>query len=56
MEIKEEEKEVCFLWVDWEKRVISFNEKDGFEKLEYPTHKQMFEFAVEKGYAGFGIQ
>ncbi len=53
----EKEAETVYpIWVDWEKRVISFKEAAGFEKLEYPTYKEMFDFAVDKGYAGFGIQ
>ncbi len=56
MEKEKEEADTYPIWVDWEKRVISFQEAPGFEKLEYPTHRQMFEFAIEKGYAGFGIQ
>ncbi len=56
MEIEKEEADVYPIWVDWEKRVISFREVADYEKLEYPTHKEMFDFAVEKGFAGFGIQ
>lgn len=55
METEEEEK-VHSIWVDWEKRVISFQKAEGFEELQYPTHEEMFSFAVEKGFAGFGIQ
>ena len=53
---KEKEDDVYPVWVDWENRVISFHEADGFEKLEYPTHGEMLAFAVEKGSSGFGIQ
>lgn len=52
----EEEKRNHSIWVDWEKRIISFREAEGFEELKYPSHKEMFEFAIEKGFAGFGIQ
>ena len=44
------------IWVNWETKVISFQEAPGFEKLEYPTKKEMFAFAIEKGFSGFGIQ
>jgi hypothetical protein len=55
MEDKEEEM-VFSIWVSWESRVISFTEADGFEELNFPTHEKKFEFAIEKGYEGFGIQ
>lgn len=44
------------VWVNWEQRVISFTEENGFEELQYPTHDEMFRFVVEKGNQGFGIQ
>ena len=47
---------VYSIWVDWENRVISFQKAEGFEKLEYPTHDEMFAFAIEKGSGGFAIQ
>ena len=47
----------CYpLWINWETRVISFHEADGFERLEYSTHEEMFAFAIRKGFEGFGIQ
>ena len=52
-----EEREAVFnLWVDWETKVISFTKEDGFEELQYPTHDEMFQFAIERGNEGFGIQ
>ena len=44
------------IWVNWERRIISFHQAEGFEMLLYPTHEQMLSFAVSKGYAGFAIQ
>ncbi len=55
MEDREEET-VFSIWVSWESHVISFTEVDGFEELNFPTHEKKFEFAIEKGYEGFGIQ
>ena len=55
MEDKDEE-QIHSLWVDLENRVISFHEAEGFEKMEYATHEEMFAFAIEKGVEGFGIQ
>ena len=51
-----EEKKVHSIWVDWENRVISFRKAEGFEELQYTTHEEMFAFAIEKGFGGFGIQ
>ena len=55
MEDREEET-VFSIWVNWDSRVISFTEADGFEELNFPNHEKKFEFAIEKGYEGFGIQ
>lgn len=53
----DKEKETVYsIWVDWENRVISFQKAEGFEKLEYPTHDEMFAFEIEKGSGGFAIQ
>ena len=51
-----EEETVFTIWVDWEKRVISFTEENGFDELRFPTHENKFKFAIEKGNEGFGIQ
>ena len=55
MEEREEEK-VFSIWVDWENRVISFSEENGFEELKFRTHDEKFKFSIEKGNEGFGIQ
>ena len=47
---------VFCLWVDWSRRVVSFEKAEGFEELRYETHDEMFRFAIEKGNEGFGIQ
>ena len=53
---KEEDEDIYLLWVDWSRRIISFHEAEGFQRLAYDTHEEMLAFAVEKGYAGFAIQ
>ncbi len=37
------------LWIDWIRRIVSFQEVDGFEELHYETHQEMLNFAVGKG-------
>ena len=55
MEDREEEA-VFSIWVDWETKVISFSEENGFEKLTFPTHEEKIQFALNRGNDGFGIQ
>ena len=55
MDNKDEEKDYL-IWVDWEHRIISFQMADGFEQLRYASYDEMFQFAIQKGYEGFGIQ
>ena len=55
--MEEREEETVFsIWVNWERRVISFSEENGFEELQFPTHEEKFMFAIERGNEGFGIQ
>ena len=55
--MEERDEETVFsIWVNWEKRVISFTEENGFEELRFPTHEDKFMFAIERGNEGFGIQ
>jgi len=56
MDTEKETAEVWPIWVEWDKRIVSFQEAKGFEKLEYPTHDEMFRFAIEKTMEGFAIQ
>ena len=51
-----EEETVFSVWVDWENRVISFSEENGFEELRFSTHEEKFKFAMDRGNEGFGIQ
>jgi len=52
----EVEAQIYSIWVNWENRVISFSEADGFEELQFQTHEEKFKFAIERGNEGFGIQ
>ena len=55
--MEERDEETVFsIWVNWEKRVISFTEENEFEELRFPTHEDKFKFAIERGNEGFGIQ
>ena len=55
--MEEREEETVFsIWVNWERRVISFTQENGFEELQYPTHDEMFQFAIDRGNEGFEIQ
>ena len=50
------EETVFSIWVDWETKVISFSEENGFEELRFPTREEKFKFAIDRGNDGFGIQ
>ena len=52
----EVEAQIYSIWVNWEKRVISFSQEDGFEELQFQTHEEKFKFAIDRGNEGFGIQ
>ena len=55
--MEEREEETVFsIWVNWERRVISFTQGNGFEELTFPTREELFRFAIERGNEGFGIQ
>ena len=51
-----DDRTIFSIWVNREKRVISFSQEDGFEKLQFQTHEEKFKFAIERGNEGFGIQ
>lgn len=44
------------IWVDWERRVISFHPAPGFAEVRFQTREEMTAFAVQKSEEGFGIQ
>lgn len=55
--MEEREEETAFsIWVNWERRVISFTLENGFEELTFPTFEEKVQFAIERGNEGFGIQ
>ena len=45
----EDREEVYSIWVNWDKRIISFEKEEGFQELQYKTHDEMFRFAIRKG-------
>lgn len=51
-----EDRTIFSIWVNWEKRVISFSREDGFEEVRFQTHEEKLKFAIERGNEGFGIQ
>ena len=44
------------LWINWQTRVISFAEMQGFEKLHFFTHQEKLSFAMDRSNEGFRIQ
>ena len=56
MDKEREESQIWSVWIHREQRVVSFREAEGFERLEYPTHDEMFDFAIQKTREGFALQ
>lgn len=56
MDQEKEEMEDWPIWINWDRKIVSFQEAKDFEKLVYPTHDEMFRFAIEKSMSGFAIQ
>ena len=56
MEKEKEQQQVWPVWIDWENRILSFREEKAFEKREFSTHEEQFQFAVERTGEGFAIQ
>jgi hypothetical protein len=56
MDIEKEAEQVWPVWIDWDKRIVSFQEVMAFEKREFSSHEEMFRFAVERTMEGFAIQ
>lgn len=56
MDSEKEEVQAWPVWIDWDRKIVSFQEEKGFDKLEYPTHDEMFRFAIKKTLEGFAIQ
>jgi hypothetical protein len=51
------DKETIFrLWVNWNRRVVSFSEEELFEELRFSSYEEKIRFAIERGNEGFGIQ
>ena len=56
MDSEKEEPQAWPVWIDWDRKIVSFQEEKGFDRLDYPTHDEMFRFAIEKTMEGFAIQ
>lgn len=56
METEKEKRQVWPVWIDWDKRILSFQEVKEFQKQEFSTREEMFGFAVERTEEGFAIQ
>ena len=56
MDIEKEAEQVWPVWIDWDKRIVSFQEVMAFEKREFSSREEMFRFAVERTMEGFAIQ
>ena len=44
------------IWINWSRRIVSFQKEAGFEELQYPTYEEKLHFAVEKGFEGLLLQ
>ena len=56
MDIEKEEPQAWPVWIDWDKRIVSFQEVNEFEKREFSTHEEMLRFAYDRTVEGFAIQ
>ena len=43
-------------WIDREKKVVSFQQAEGFEEVEFSTHDEMFAFVIKQTESGYRIQ
>lgn len=44
------------IWVNWERKVITFRPEEGFEELRYHTREEMLRFAMKRIKEAFAIQ
>lgn len=52
----EEAENICTVWINREKRIISFRKEDGFAELNFSTYEEKLTFVIDKGKAGYAIQ
>ena len=53
----EKRNDPCFyVWIDEERRIVSFHEADGFQKIPFASRESLLAFVIEKGYSGYRIQ
>lgn len=56
MDSEKEEVELWPVWIDWDRKIVSFQEEKCFDRLEFSTHDEMFQFAIKKTLEDFAIQ
>lgn len=45
-----------FAWIDRCRRIVSFRFAEGFERMRFDTHEEMFSFVISMTNSGFRIQ
>lgn len=51
-----EEEKTFSVWINWNDRIVSFEEVVGLEKVDFLDNEIKLQFVVEKGFDGFRIQ
>lgn len=47
---------VYYAWIDRRRRVVSFQKAEGFERIPFATHEEMFSFVIAKSISGYRVQ
>lgn len=45
-----------WIWIHWADRIVSFHPEDGYERLEFPSGRELMDYVFEKTSNGFRIQ
>jgi len=56
MEDQEHSRAVHALWVHHQRRVFSFQKIKGFQEIRFPTHAEMFRYAVGLTESGYRVR
>lgn len=51
-----EELKPFYVWINHTDKIVSFNEAEGFEKICFPSYKEMLSFAFNHSYVGYRVQ
>ena len=54
--VDNEEEKTFSVWINWNDRIVSFEEVVGFKKVDFLDNEIKLQFVVEKGFDGFRIQ